>query len=78
MHHKGLNKIQVLVDSKLLIEWDNQHFNMENIGLIPIMNQILEVKINLLIFPFLMFIENSTSKQTTYQGSFTFVGGHLY
>jgi hypothetical protein len=32
MHHKGLNKIQVLGDSKLPIEWANQHLNIENIG----------------------------------------------
>jgi len=40
---KGLNSIQILRGSKIVIKWAKQHICMENTGIIPRMNQILEV-----------------------------------
>ena len=45
-HEKGLNYLQVLHDSKLVIEWANPNHNIGNLHLKPFMNQIVEVKYN--------------------------------
>jgi len=42
---KGINQLQGMGDSKLVIKWANQNYNIKNPALLPILHQILEVKI---------------------------------
>ena len=46
-HDKGINHLEVMGDSNLVIKWANQNHNMNNLELIHIMNQIVEVKYHL-------------------------------
>jgi ribonuclease HI len=41
---KGLTKLQVFGDSKLMVNWANNQCRMDNLLLVPLMNQFLEVK----------------------------------
>ena len=40
----GVDKLQFLGDLKLLMDWENAKFQIENLVLIPIMNRVLELK----------------------------------
>jgi ribonuclease HI len=42
--NKGINKLQVLGDSKMLMDWANGKFQITNMALGPIMNRGLEEK----------------------------------
>ena len=37
---KGLNHVQVVEDSKLLVDWANQHHNIDNLNMYHIMSQV--------------------------------------
>ena len=47
---KGIRTLQVLGDSKLLIDWENGHSQISNLNLNPILELILELKRTLIIF----------------------------
>ena len=57
----GINKLQFLGDSKLLMDWANAKCQIENLVLIPIMNRVLELKGNFSKIT-LTFIENYLSR----------------
>ena len=56
---KGIRTLQVLGDSKLLIDWENGRSQISNLNLNPILELILELKITLKKDPFHIYIGNS-------------------
>jgi len=63
---KGLKDLQVFGDSKMLMDWTNHQCRIENMLLVPIMNQVLELKHSFDDLSFLIFTKSSTQKPFGY------------